>query len=226
MQVQHPGIHLLPISSRQVLMACSGREYPNAKRDLFLRDLGVPPSQLQLARQVHGAEIVIADPEEVTEPVEADGLIIGSSGTAIGILTADCIPVFFWDALQGVGGLAHAGWKGLKAGIIPKMIQMLHAEFETRPSTIQMAFGPAIRKCCYEVGEEFQGIFPEYYEKPAAGKAHVDLIAIAADQAAREGVPRPQILDTGVCTSCQNKSFFSARKDKSPERILSVLQIK
>lgn len=226
-QVQNSGIYPVPFSSRQVTAVYSGREFPLAKRNAFLQALDIFPAQLQLVRQVHGAEIIIADPEGLIEPTpEGDGLIIGSSGVAIGILTADCIPVFFWDALQGVGGLAHAGWRGLKAGIIPKMIQTLRSEFETKPSTLQIAFGPAIRKCCYEVGEEFKDIFPPYYQHAATGKAHVDLLAIALDEAAAAGVPRAQVFDSGVCTACASSPFFSARRDKSPERILSVLQIR
>lgn len=207
--------------------ACSGREFALSRRNDFLREVGIQPSRLQLVKQVHGAEIIIADPEALIEPVpEADGLIIGSSGMAIGIQTADCIPVFFWDALQGVGALAHAGWRGIKAEIIPKMIHQLRSEFECKPSTLQIGLGPAIRKCCYEVGEEFQENFPAYYQKPAAGKAHIDLIQIAKDQLAKEGIPAPLILDSGICTACKGSHFFSARCDKTSERILSVLQIR
>jgi polyphenol oxidase len=225
MQVEKKGIYLIPFSSRQVIAAYSGREYPFSQRDTFLKDLSIAPSSLRLVKQVHG-DVIITPCEGDTGTPEGDGLIATDSGMTIGILTADCIPVFFWDAVQGIGALAHAGWRGLKAEIIPKMIRQLRADFETRPSTLQMAFGPAIRKCCYEVGEEFKEIFPEYYEKTGSSKAHIDLIAIARDQAVREGVPAPLIMDSGICTSCQNGRFFSARKDKSPERILSILHIK
>lgn len=227
MQVQKPGIYSIPFSGPQVTAAFSGREFPAARREDFLRELGITPSNLQLVRQVHGAEIVIADSENKLDPApEADGLIAGGSGTAIGILTADCIPAFFWDGFQGFGGLAHAGWRGLQAGILPKMVRLFRSEFETKPSTLQVTFGPAIHKCCYEVGEEFQHHFPAYYQAPAGQKAHLDLIAIAKDQLIEVGVPAQQIMDSGICTSCQNERFFSARRDKSPERILSVLQIR
>ena len=227
MLTQQTGIYQISFSGHKVIAAYSGREYPNARHSSFLQELGILPSKLQLVRQVHGSEIVMADPETVLKPEpEADGLIVAYPGTAIGILTADCIPVFFWDTVQGIGGLAHAGWRGLKAGILAKMVQTLRAEFETKPSTLQIAFGPAIRKCCYEVGEEFKDIFPPYYEKPESQKAHLDLIAVAREQLSQARVPGPQIMDSGICTSCQKDRFFSARRDKSSERILSVLQIR
>ena len=228
MPQQIPGVYPVSFSSRPVTAAFSGREFPAAKRNSFLNQIQIEPEKIQWVRQVHGAGIILADAENPIDPMpEADGLIVNSPGMALGILTADCVPVFFWDPMQEVAGLAHAGWRGLKAGIISKIVQRLRQEFESKPSTLQVALGPAIRSCCYEVGEEFKEFFPDFYiQSMVPGKGHVDLLGAAKAELTAAGVPAPLIWDSGICTSCQNARFFSARKEKTLERIASVIQLR
>ena len=227
--LQPPGIYPVSFSSRPVMAAFSGREFPVSQRNSFLNQIQIDPQKIQWVRQVHGAEIIIADSENLIDPApEADGLIVSSPGMAVGILTADCIPVFFWDPMQEVAGLAHAGWRGLKAGILSKMIQTLRREFESKPSTLQVALGPAICSRCYEVGEEFKEYFQDFYKKSEKipGKGHVDILGAAKSELIAEGIPAPLIWDSGICPSCQNERFFSARKEKTEERIASVIQLR
>lgn len=210
-----------------VLAVCSSRNYDLANRGKFLAELGIQPQSFFLPKQVHGDVIAYVDPSEPWDPaIEADGLITDQPRTALGIQTADCIPAFFFDSVQRVIGLAHAGWRGVKADILKKMVFRFQEDFESRPSTLQVAFGPCIRACCYEVGEEFKEHFPKTYQARTPGKGCMDMIAEATAQLISAGVSRPQIFDSNLCTSCQNQRFFSFRKEKTKERILSVLQIR
>lgn len=220
--------YVLPFFDHQIIAASSSREFDRAHYSDFLTRLGIPPETLQLVKQVHGDEIIFTDGSEPLDPeLEGDGLITDMRRVAIGIQTADCIPVFFWDAVQKIGGVAHAGWRGVKAGIVPKMVRTFREDFDSRPSTIQVAFGPAIRACCYEVGDEFKDYFPEHYRKaPGADKGHADIVGAAKDQLIKTGLLTSQIFDSGICTVCQNQRFFSARREKTSDRILSVLYIK
>ena len=220
--------YVLPFFDHQIIAASSSREFDRAHYNHFLERLGIPPESLQLVKQVHESEIIYTDgSEKLDASCEADGLITDMRRVAIGIQTADCIPVFFWDAVQKIGGIAHAGWRGVKAGIIPKMIEEFRGSFDSRPSTIQIAFGPAIRACCYEVGDEFQDYFPEHYQKAASeARGRADIVGAAKDQLLKSGLLSSQIFDSEICTVCQNQRFFSARREKTSERILSVLYIK
>ena len=160
---------------------------------------------------------------------EADGLITEVPGIALGISTADCIPVFFWDPEYHAAGIAHTGWRGLKSGMITEMISWFRDYFRSQKKSLQVAFGPAIRRCCYEVGEEFRDFFPGFYfevDSPSKAKrGRMDLLAAARDQALAQGILAEHIFDAGICTSCQNDRFFSARREGTSERIFSVIQI-
>ncbi len=227
-QPAQEGSYILPFFDHQIIAASSSREFDRAHYPDFLKQLGIPAESLQMVKQVHGDEIHFTDGSEKLDPeMEGDGLITDTRRVAIAVRTADCLPVFFWDAVQKIGGVAHAGWRGVKAGIIPKMIREFRENFDSRISTIQTAIGPSIRACCYEVGDEFQEYFPKHYQKKSGAlKGYADISGAAKDQLLAEGVLSSQIFDSGICTACENRRFFSARREKTDERILSVLFIK
>lgn len=220
--------YVLPFFDHQIIAASSSRAFDRTRYPDFLTRLGIPPETLQLVKQVHGDEIIFTDGSEPLDPaLEGDGLITDTRRVAIAIQTADCIPVFFWDAVQKIGGVAHAGWRGVKAGIVPKMVRTFREDFDSRPSTIQAAFGPAIRACCYEVGDEFKDYFPDHFKKASPdAKGHADIVGAAKEQLLKAGLLVSQIFDSGICTVCQNQRFFSARREMTADRILSVLYIK
>lgn len=226
-QSQHQNFYI-PFSDRRIIAASSPRCFSRQNRSDFLTQLHLSSESLCLVKQIHTADIVRVDSAaEHSSEQEADALITGEPGVSLGILTADCLPVFIWDPFQAVIGLAHAGWRGVKAGIIPKTILALQKEFESRPSTLQVALGPAIRSCCYEVGPEFQNYFPKHYASTETGtKGYMDLAGEAKEQILGSGVPSSFIFDSKICTVCQNAKYFSARKEHTQERILSVLSLR
>ena len=206
-----------------VLAAFSTRFFDRAHRGDFLEALGVDPASLVLAKQVHGVNCVKARREGVGGFIgEADALWTDEPGIPLGVLTADCIPVFFWNAASQTIAIAHAGWRGLYGTIISRVVEEV---FPGSRRPFQAAFGPAIRKCCYEVGPEFRDSFGPHYRsnlEPQNG-GFVDLIGVARQQLRACGVQDDQIYDSQICTSCRNDQFYSSRKDKSGERILSVI---
>ncbi len=226
LQTISQGVYAIDFFGPEVIAGFSGREFDNAHHPDFLRALGIHSSFIK-PKQIHGPEIILADSAEcVTEDTEADGLITQKRGLAIGIMTADCVPVFYWDPEKKIAGVAHAGWRGIHAGIVGRMLRLLSKHGQAGPETLKIAIGPAIRKCCYEVGEEFKHYFPDYFEAvPGSLKGYVDLASSVKDELEQEGVAPENIFDCEICTSCSNASFFSARRDKGPERILSVIQI-
>lgn len=230
-QLKTQGIYRFDCFGDEIIAAFSGREFPRAQWNEYLRELGLDASRLVTLRQIHSANLVLVQPKSIPgEETPADGLITRMPGAVLGIQTADCIPVFFWDPEHQAVGIVHAGWRGLYYGINQKAVQAFRQNFLSRPAHLQVAIGPSIRKCCYEVGAEFKDYFPRHFETVAGTHGetiHVDLAAALKSELISEGVDPAHIHDSGYCTSCRNDAFFSYRREKeTPERILSVMALK
>ena len=189
------------------------REAVEQNRLRLATALGREPEQVAFALQVHGTRL-IEHPSEfrgsfvrhsrTKEPrdglPEADGHLVREPGLAPLVFVADCLPV----ALYGPGGLAmvHAGWRGLAGGIVGAAAEAVEAT--------TAAIGPGIGPCCYEVGEEVLGAFAGLGEGIAAGRM-LDLPEVARRLLAAAGVEQVESAD--LCTSCEQKLFFSHRRD-------------
>ncbi|MFA7255829.1 MAG: peptidoglycan editing factor PgeF [Candidatus Omnitrophota bacterium] len=221
------GIYRLDSFGKGAVAGFHSRIFDHSKREAFLNELGLFPDNLVMVKQVHGSTIVVAerpDPELLETP--ADGIITKTPGLVLGIRTADCVPVFFWDPVQRVAGIAHGGWKGVKEGIIAQMLKIFEKRCGTKMGDLRVAIGPSIRKCCYEVGKEFLGHFPGFYHRKDAAKGNLDLVGVIKSRLLKRGISESHIHDTGLCTVCENKKFFSYRmENQTPERILSVISI-
>jgi len=153
--------------------------------------------RLAQARQVHGTDVVEADPVTM---VEADGQVTARRGVAAVALTADCLPIAL-VAPEAVGML-HAGWRGLANGVIRSGVEALRRIGAGR---IEAAIGPGAGPCCYEVGDEVRAAFG------TSGRT-VDLKAIARERLTEAGVDA--VHDCGLCTMHDPERFFSHRRDR------------
>src|SRR3990172_4306859 len=126
---------------------------------------GVSPENMVCVKQVHGDSIHIVDSEDKKgyEKVEADAIITGLKNIAIGILTADCVPVLIYDPVKRAAGISHAGWKGAALGIASKTVKAMTDEFGSNPSGILAAIGPSISVCCYDVNSDVENEFRKRY---------------------------------------------------------------
>lgn len=204
------------------------RRYSRVNRAQLFEPLGITPADYASVKQVHGAGIVVISKAQSIPPqdIEADALVTDAPGLWLSILTADCIPAFFYDPGGPAAGIAHAGWRGLGAGILEKTALTLNRVFGSPLSALRIAFGPAIRPCCYEVGAEFKEYFPAAFSAgPAPGKGMMDLLGEARRRLEAAGLSPEHIRDTGICTACSNERFFSARRGDSGERIISLIRI-
>ena len=180
----------------------------------------VPGGRLILMRQVHGDRIRVIDgdgplPEGLPE---CDGLITGRSGVALGIRTADCVPLFFVDRTRRVIGAAHAGWRGTALGIAAAMVETLAGRFSSRREDLLAVIGPAIGPCCYQVDEPVFAAFSAmpgadlfFRPCPEKGRWMVDLALANRLQIREAGVPSENIFSAGLCTACRQDLFFSHR---------------
>lgn len=222
-----PGIYRLEALGKGVIAGFHSRIYDQSKREEFLRELGLFPENLVMVKQVHGSTIVVAErPDPSLLEMPADGLITKVPGLALGIRTADCVPIYFWDPVQRVAGIVHGGWKGIKDGILNQMLKTFEKKCGTKMGDLRVAIGPSIRKCCYEVGKEFLGFFPGFYRGKDAARGKLDLVGVIRSRLLKRGIPESHIHDSGLCTVCENKKFFSYRmENQTQERILSVISI-
>jgi polyphenol oxidase len=121
--------------------------------------LDLAPDRLVTCHQVHSPDVVtVAAPWRREDNPRADALVTNCRGIALGILTADCVPVLFADADAGVIGAAHAGWKGALGGVVAATVAAM-ARLGAAPGRMRAAIGPCIAQRSYEVGPEFPARF-------------------------------------------------------------------
>ena len=151
--------------------------------------LQVKPQNLLCCHQIHSAIVItVTDAWQGNAP-EADAIVTDRAGIALGVLTADCVPVLFADPEKGVIGAAHAGWRGALSGIIENTVEAME-KLGARRSHINAAIGPCIWQHSYEVGPEFPSPFvaenPENWRffKETAKESHYlfDLPGYALDR--------------------------------------------
>ena len=191
---------------------------------ILLESLGVERKQLIFMRQVHSARVVSHQPNlsagsRVTEVESADGVIALSQGQFPVIRTADCLPILIVLPEQRRLCALHAGWRGTRDRITAKGLGQFLKLTGGEPEKLVVALGPAIRKCCYEVGPEVRDQYEEkgHDSEHLFSGTHFDLIQANVNQLRELGVS--QIVDSGMCTSCRTDLFYSYRKEGETGRM-------
>lgn len=181
-------------------------------------------ASLTTCNQVHGTAVATPDAERRTangweECDSCDALWSGRKQTALAIKVADCLPVTIVDESNGVIANIHSGWRGAVAGITAKTLDALPRQ---TPKGERMAWlGPAIRVCCFEVGEEVAAQFDAAFVDRSRGpKPHVDVAAFTAGVLRSRGITK--IVDTRLCTRCDGSIFHSYRRDRQGGRNLAI----
>ncbi|MEX2124510.1 MAG: peptidoglycan editing factor PgeF [Woeseia sp.] len=183
----------------------------DTNRRRFASACNLPAAPLWLT-QVHGKNVVRA--ETAGDAPEADAIVTGRADTVCAVLTADCLPVVFASVNGKEIAAAHAGWRGLCAGVLEATV----AAFSTPPSGLMAWFGPAISQPAFEVGDEVRASF--LARDPAAagsfsanerGRWQADLYGLAALTLRKTGVTR--IYGGGRCTFNEPEAYFSHRRD-------------
>ena len=193
--------------------------------------LGLPSAPCWL-RQVHGTAVFDADAGSVDgvrvpamgeEPV-ADAAVTRRAGVVLAALHADCLPVLLCAEDGAVLGAAHAGWRGLAAGVLEATVEAMRTPGERLIAWLGPAAGPAH----YEVGEEVRAAFVDRdvgatgaFVTTRPGHWRVDLYALARRRLAAIGVTRVQ--GGGHCTIAEPALFFSHRRDARTGRMASLL---
>jgi len=171
------------------------------------------PFQLYMPIQRHTDGITVLP--FYKEPSIADAVITNQKNLFLGIKTADCLPVLIFDPENKVIGAVHAGWRGTAKGILRKTIIKMKEIYGCKPVNLLIAFGPYIKGCCYEVGDEvIEAIKEENSEEYILrinGKKHIDIGMANLFQAISAGVKRENIWISEDCTYCKHDEYASYR---------------
>jgi YfiH family protein len=141
-----------------------------ANRTKFQTAINARHMRLIALRQIHSdvIHVAAASAASTEEALAGDALMTKSPGLLLGVQTADCVPILLADTRRCVVAAIHAGWRGTLARIVVKALGRMRMEFGTRPGDVVAALGPAIGRCCYEVGPEVAQAFATQF----AGAAH------------------------------------------------------
>ncbi|MBC7871840.1 MAG: peptidoglycan editing factor PgeF [Chitinophagaceae bacterium] len=189
---------------------------------LMYEALKIEQTRICTVWQVHGADTVIVD-----GPVRgrrwialADGMVTDKPDTPLVMRYADCTPLMFRDPVQGVIGIAHAGWRGTVIGAGVSVVRTMIQAYGSKPTDIQAGIGPCIGPERYQVGAEvvtavhqhFGTIDGLIHYDPLDGTAYFDLWA--ANKRDLQGAGVEQIEVAEICTATHTDEFFSHRAEQ------------
>lgn len=193
----------------------------SAHRRCLEEELGVAPLGVVYMNQVHGNDVAVVDgPWPTGVPADVDGLVTTRPGLGLAVLVADCVPVLLADPVAGVIGVAHAGRKGMMAGVAGRT---LFAMRELGAVAVTAVIGPSICGRCYEVPEQMRDeaarVRPESAAVTRAGTPGIDVAAGVRAELEEQGVQVQQVSD---CT-LENENLYSYRRHHRTGRFVGVV---
>ena len=217
-----PGVSELPFYRFNLGARCGDSPMDvQANREALRREYRLPGEPLWL-HQVHGIEVVSDDGTRGSDPL-ADASVTEIPGSVLAVLTADCLPVLFCNTSGTEVAAAHAGWRGLAAGMLEATVDAM----QSPPETLLAWLGPAAGAARYEVGEEVRQAFVSVDADAASaftptrpGHYRIDMPAIARQRLAACGVT--QVYGGEHCTLADIR-FYSHRREQRTGRMASLI---
>ena len=190
-----------------------------------LRELLELPAEPAWLNQVHGADVADLDGAVVAStPVTADAAVTRATGRACAIMVADCLPVLFAARDGRRIGAAHAGWRGLAAGVLENTV----AALDVPAGELTAWLGPAISQKHFEVGEDVRAAFTAsdagaaaHFTANSRGRWQADLVGLARRRLATLGVD--DVHGGTWCTFADRERFFSFRRDGRGGRMAALI---
>jgi hypothetical protein len=209
-----------PVRVRSIMSTRETGDMASAEARALLR--GVLPADPLWLRQVHGTAVI--DMDSSRSDAVADAAITRSSNRPCAVQVADCLPVLFADRSATVVGAAHAGWRGLAAGVLEATIAAMGVPGEE----ILAWLGPAIGPRSYEVGDEVRAVFLGHDEAASAafsptrpGHWLLDLCLVARQRLYAKSVR--SLYGGGLCTYLDSDRFYSYRRDGPTGRMAAFI---
>ena len=185
------------------------------------------PAEPVWLSQVHGTVVHAADSAVPPAPPAADAAVTHMPNVVLAVQAADCLPVLLADRDGRAIAIAHAGWRGLAAGVVENAVHAL----EVAPARVVAWLGPAIGPAAFEVGADVRDAFVGVdatavaaFRDKGAGKWWADLFLLARQRLARCGVD--DVHGGGACTYSEPARFFSYRRDGDTGRMAALLWLR
>ncbi len=203
----------------------------NAVADEF----GIHSARVVTVDQVHGENIVKVDAlnYDQVRSLHADAMITDVPELAVGVETADCVPILLFDPVKPAVAAVHAGWRSTVKKIVQKAINRMSEEFGSDPSRLIAAIGPAIGPECYEVDEPVMGPVRDsfsFWQQVTSPRGRdrwsLDLVKANRMELLQIGLAEKNIHSLGMCTACRKDLFYSYRAEGRTGRMLSTIMLK
>jgi polyphenol oxidase len=192
-------------------------DYDNVMRnfDLIGNATNMNLDKMVYLNQVHSNIFYVIDENNYKELTgkNGDALITCCKDIAIGVFTADCVPILINDTENGIIAAVHAGWKGTYSRIAYHVVRHMIDSMHSNPQNLCAAIGPSIGECCFEVNGDVADKFT--YKRHYGEKWHVDLVKENMEQLISCGLLKENIDIGNLCTKCNDELFFSYRRDNS-----------
>ena len=168
--------------------------------------------------KIHSINIEIVNNKKLLYS-NVDGIFSKNKNHALQVKSADCLPIFFIHKYEKIFGVIHAGWKGLKNGIISKSTNLLRRNINDL-SEITAFIGPSISQKNYEVKNEFIDYFGNEFIENVDGKFFCNLKGVASFQLQKLGIKN--VINCNQCTY-ENENYHSYRRNKTSKRMIGLI---
>ncbi len=181
-------------------------------RQLFFKALKLPNNDLVFPQQTHSANVQVVNKPGIVP--NCDALITNRKNLFLTIQTADCFPVFIFDAVKKVVALVHSGWRGTAQNIVGRTIKKMEENFGCKVVDLLVAIGPGVQQTCYQVDEKTAAYFEQrFLQLDGPGHFKLDVQGKIIAQLKECGVPESQIEWDSQCTHCATEDYYSYRRD-------------
>lgn len=195
---------------------------------LLSYELGYELKNLQHMKQVHGDDVVVVSYGDFYDSITCDALITNKANTPLMVMVADCSAMLFYDKINNVIAVCHAGRVGAFKNITKKVIDSFVLNFGSNPKDIVVAIGANIKSCCYEVQDdvilEAMKLGFEYAIVQRGSKKYLDIDAILKKQLSECGIYEVEFIDG--CSCCNTNRYYSYRKEGKTGRFAGVIYLK
>jgi YfiH family protein len=178
---------------------------------------------LKYMNQTHSNKVLIVNNEQ--NIYDCDGLVSSLKDTTLMVMVADCIPILFYDEINEVIAVAHAGRNGTYLNISKNVIDIMKDNFNCQVENIKVILGPSIQMCCYEVSPELALIASNSFGESIEKDRYINLQKINENQLLEQKIPKENIEISPTCTKCGDGNYFSYRQNKNCGRFAGIISL-
>ncbi|MDE3047186.1 MAG: peptidoglycan editing factor PgeF [Verrucomicrobiota bacterium] len=177
--------------------------------------LSIP--KLIFPHQTHGASVARITAKNLDKPVQADAMFTTEKNIALGVTHADCQAAIFYDPVHEAVGIVHAGWRGLVQNIYARTLEAMQRDIGTRPQNLVVCIAPSLGPDHAEF-KNYKQEFPQEFWGSQIKPNYFNLWDIARKQLSALGILEKNIEISEICTQCNDKEYFSYRREKETGR--------